>query len=188
MGDIIWAKRYLTLVEKKKIKKGHQESPYVIIKKASKKVYGLQCTSNPHEEIEWKMAYFPIGRFNYNIPKNTYMNCTKIYELKEIQFVEIIGHLKDNDLNSLKKQLYILLNSQFKLKLNIEKKYLDYKIGVGDIILQNERKYYVHSLDNKYFYGYPLRTILNNHNSILINNTYYSFIFEREEKIKIKSK
>ncbi len=187
VGDIIWAKRYKTEEEKNKIKKGHQESPYVIIKKENGKVYALECTSNPHEEVEWKMAYYPIGRFNYNMSKNTYINCTKTYRLQEIQFVEIIGHLKENDLNSVKKQLYILLNSRYKIKPYIEKKYLDYKISVGDVIEQNDIRYYIHSLNKRYLYCYPLKKVINKHNSILINNTYYNFDFTHEEKIKIKS-
>ena len=32
VGDIIWARRYKTEEEKNKIKIGHQESPYVVIK------------------------------------------------------------------------------------------------------------------------------------------------------------
>jgi len=121
VGDIIWARRYKNEEEKNRIKIGHQESPFVVIKKNRKKVYGLQCTSNPHQEIQWKMIYYPLGRFNYNMQKNSYINCIKEYELKEIQFVETIGYLSEYDLNQLKKQLYILINSEFKYKPNIEK-------------------------------------------------------------------
>ena len=55
VGDIIWAKRYLTLVEKKKIKKGHQESPYVIIKKQVKKymVYNVQVILTKKLNGKW---------------------------------------------------------------------------------------------------------------------------------------
>lgn len=188
VGDIIWAKRYKNDEEKNKLGIGHQESPFVIIKKNRKKVYGLQCTSNPHQEVSWKMLYYPLGRLNYEMPKNCYISCLKEYELKEIQFVETIGHLSEYDLNQLKKQLYILINSQFKYKPAIEKKYLDYKIGVGDIILQNENKYYIYSIDNRYFYTYQLKKYKKKNMNIMINNTYYSFIFDKPEKISIKSK
>ena len=83
------------------------------------------------------MLYYPIGRLNYDLDKNTYINCSKEYELKEIQYVETIGRLSEYDLNQLKKQLYIIINSNCKMKPNIENKYLDFKIGVGDIIYQN---------------------------------------------------
>ena len=188
VGDIIWARRYKTEEEKNKIKIGHQESPYVVIKKKKNKVYGLQCTSNPHQEVEWKMIYYPLGRLNYDMQKNSYINCLKEYELKEIQFVETIGKLNEYDLNQLKKQLYILINSQFLIKPSIEKKYLDYKIGIGDIILLNNYRYYIYSYDDKFLYTYRLRNRTRKNMNILINNTYYSFIFEHTEKIKIKSK
>jgi len=188
VGDIIWARRYKTDEEKNKIKMGHQESPYVVIKKNRKKVYGLQCTSNPHQEIKWKMIYYPLGRLNYEMKKNSYVNCTRDYELKDVQFVETIGHLSEYDLNQLKKQLYILINSEFKYKPNIEKKYLDYKISVGDIIAQNGNRYYIYSIDNKYLNTYKFKKCIKKNTSILINNTYYSFIFDKTEKIDKKSK
>ena len=187
VGDIIWARRYKTPEEKNKIKMGHQESPYVIIKKNRNQVYALQCTSNPHPEIKWKMIYYPIGRFNYEMQKNSYINCLKEYELMEIQFVEIIGHLSEYDLNQLKKQLYILINSNYRNKPKIEKKYLDYKISIGDIIIQNDTKYYIYSIDEKYLYVYRLRKHIKKNMNILINNMYYSFIFDRPEKIRLKS-
>ena len=187
VGDIIWARRYKTPEEKNKIKMGHQESPYVIIKKNRNQVYALQCTSNPHPEIKWKMIYYPIGRFNYEMQKNSYINCLKEYELMEIQFVEIIGHLSAYDLNQLKKQLYILINSNYRNKPKIEKKYLNYKISIGDIIIQNDTKYYIYSIDEKYLYVYRLRKHIKKNMNILINNMYYSFIFDRPEKIRLKS-
>ena len=188
VGDIIWARRYKTEEEKNKIKIGHQESPYVVIKKKKNKVYGLQCTSNPHQEVEWKMIYYPLGRLNYDMKKNSYINCLKEYELKEVQFVEIIGQLRENDLNQLKKQLHILINSQFPTKPKIEKKYLDYKIGIGDIISVKDIRYYIYSIDDKYLYTHRLRKNTKKNKNILINNTYYSFIFDKTEKIRIKSK
>lgn len=188
VGDIIWARRYQNLTEKNNIKIGHQESPYVIIKKTKDKVYGLQCTSNPHQEIKWKMVYYPLGRLNYEMRKNSYINCLQEYELKEIQFVETIGHLSEYDLNQLKKQLYILINSNFKRKPKVEVKYLDYKIGIGDVIYQNNNRYYIYSSDDKNFYAYRLRKNAKKSMSIQINNSYYSFIFNFLETIKKKSK
>lgn len=188
VGDIIWTKRYRNDEEKNKIKKGHQESPYVVIKKSKGKVYALQCTSNPHGENKWKMAYYPLGKLNYKMKKNSFINCMVVYELKEIQFVEMIGHLNDVDLNQLKKQLYILKNSDFKVKPNIEKKYLDFKIGIGDVILYNGDRYYIDSIKGRSYEVYRLRKHSKASDRLLIGNKYYSFIFRNIEKIKIRSK
>lgn len=188
VGDIIWARRYQTEEEKEKIRKGHRESPYVVIKKTKTKVYALQCTSNPHQEIKWNMLYYHLGRLNYELDKNSYISCLSVYELKEIQFVEMIGSLNEYDLNQLKKQLYILINSDVKIKPNIEKKYLDFKVGIGDIILYKGTRYYINSINDKEYETYRLRKNIKKGKSILINNTYYSFIFEKQEIIKIKAK
>ena len=188
VGDIIWAKRYKNDEEKSRIKMGHQESPYVVIKKSKGKVYALQCTSNPHWEIQWKMAYYPLGKLNYQMKKNSFINCMVVYELKEIQFVEIIGHLNNVDLNQLKKQLYIFRNSDFKVKPDIEKKYLDFKIGIGDVILYNGNKYYIDSIKGRSYEVYRLKKHPKVSDRLLIGNTYYSFIFRNLERIKINSK
>ena len=188
VGDIIWAKRYKNDEEKSRIKMGHQESPYVVIKKSKGKVYALQCTSNPHWEIQWKMAYYPLGKLNYQMKKNSFINCMVVYELKEIQFVEMIGHLNDIDLNQLKKQLYIFKNSGFKVKPDIEEKYLDFKIGVGDVILYNGNKYYIDSIKGRSYEVYRLKKHPKVSDRLLIGNTYYSFIFRNLERIKINSK
>lgn len=188
VGDIIWARRYQTEEEKNKIKKGHQISPYVIIKKKLHKVYALQCTSNPHQEIKWKMIYYPLGRLNYDFNKNTYINCTAVVELKKIQFVEMIGRLSLYDLNQLKKQLYILKNSTFPIRPNIEDRYLNYNFTVGDIILFNGNKYYINKITSKEYETYRLRQHLKKGKTILINNTYYSFIFEKTVILNKKDK
>lgn len=188
VGDIVWARRYSNDLEKEKIKKGHQESPYVIIKKTKDEVYALQCTSNPHEEIKWKMAYYPLSKLNYDIKKNSFINCTKVFLLKEIQFVEIIARLSEYDLNQVKKQLYLIKNSNFKVRPLIENKYLDFKISVGDVILYEGDKYYINSIDDKYLDTYKLKKHIKVNDRVLIGNTYYSFVFNNIFKIKIKSK
>ena len=170
------------------MKKGHRESTFVVIKKHRNKVYVLQCTSNPHQEVSWKMLYYPLGRLNYNINKNCYINCLQEHELKEKQYIKKIGHLNEYDLNQLKKQIYILINSDFKIKPGIENKYLDYIIGVGDVILKDDNKYYIYALDNTNLYVYRLRKKIKNNLNILINNTYYSFIFDSPEIINKKDK
>lgn len=90
VGDIIWAKRYKTQSEKERIKVGHQSSPYVIIKKKAGKIYALQSTSNPHLEVQWKMVYYPLGRLNYNLQKNSYLNCSREYEVEKEQILSKI--------------------------------------------------------------------------------------------------
>ena len=99
VGDIVWAKRYNTEEEKEKIDKGHQESPFIIIKQTKDKTYALQCTSNPHTNIKWKNLFYPLNRLTYNFEKNSYINISFIYELTDIKYVKKLGTLTDYDLN-----------------------------------------------------------------------------------------
>lgn len=134
------------------------------------------------------MIYYPLGRLNYDFNKNTYINCTAVVELKKIQFVEMIGRLSLYDLNQLKKQLYILKNSTFPIRPNIEDRYLNYNFTVGDIILFNGNKYYINKITSKEYETYRLRQHLKKGKTILINNTYYSFIFEKTVILNKKDK
>lgn len=187
VGDIVWAKRYKNDDQKEKIEKGHQESPYVIIKKTKDKVYGLLCTSNPHQEVKWKMLYYHLGRLNYGMKKSSFIFCSKVYHLEVSQIIEIKGSLNEYDLNQLKKQLYIIINSNFRTKPKIERQYLDFTISIGDVISKNDNRYYIYAYDSVYFYVNKLRKGTKINRSILINNTYYSFIFNRHEKIQRNS-
>lgn len=156
----------------------------MVIKKKAGKIYALQSTSNPHLEVQWKMVYYPLGRLNYNLQKNSYLNCSREYEVEKEQILSKIGHLTDYDLNQIRKQIYILQKSDFSVKPNIEKKYLKYKVEAGDIILKGDKRYYIYFLDRKYFYCYRLRERVKINKNILIDNTYYSFVFKKIEKIK----
>lgn len=187
VGDIVWARRYRNEKEKNKIDKGHREGPCVVIKKDSNKVYVLNCTSNPHLEVKWKLIFYPLSKLEYNLNKSTYINCVEYCELKESQFTSVLGHLNNNDLNNLNKRLYIITHSNLHSKPLIDDKYLKFKIEVGDVISYDGNKYYINKVYKKYFEVYRMRNTIKRSKSILINNTYYSFIFEKLEKIDRKS-
>lgn len=59
VGDIIWANRYLTEVEKETMEEGHQTGPFIVIRKTKRKVYALACTGtkskNPYDIIRMKI-------------------------------------------------------------------------------------------------------------------------------------
>ena len=187
VGDIIWAKRYTSIEEEKELPKGHKESPFLIIKKKNKKVYGLMSTSNAHHELKWNKLYYPIGNVVYDDYRSSYISCTHVYELNPNQYVKTIGHLNNIDLNNIKKYLYIIKHSDFSSKPDIEDKYLDFAITVGDIISDDSNKYYVYSIDNDYYSVYKLKKRLKKNDLLSIEGTYYSFIYKME-KIKIDKK
>lgn len=61
--------------------------------------------------------------------KNTYINCLVVSELK--------------------KHLYILTRSNSKVKFDIEAKYLDFSLGVGDVIVYGNDRYILTRLKKK---------------------------------------
>ncbi len=188
VGDIVWAKRYNTEEEKEKIDKGHQESPFIIIKQTKDKTYALQCTSNPHTNIKWKNLFYPLNRLTYNFEKNSYINISFIYELTDIKYVKKLGTLTDYDLNKVIKYLYIVKNSEFKNKPDIEIKHLKFIYEVGDIISIDGDKYYIYDINLPYFMTYKLNKKNRLKNRILINNEFYSIAFYQNIKIKNSKK
>lgn len=188
VGDIIWARRYTTIEQKERYGKGHNESPYVIIKKDFRNIYALQCTSNSHDNINWNKTYYPLSKMKYNLDKNSYIYMCQINKIKENQYIKKIGHLDNEDLNLIKKNLYIIKHSNFKYKPNIADKNIKFNYSIGDVFTFNNQKYYVYNIDKKYFYTYRISNKVKSNNYLLINNTYYSFLFNYKEKISRKEK
>ena len=182
VGNIVWARRYKTEEECERIPQGHREGPFVVIKKNGNKVYVLQCTSCPYPLDKWKILYYPLGQLYYHMAKVTYISCLKVFELQENQFIETIGHLSEYDLNQLNKQLYILIHSRYRTKPKIENKYLNFSIGVGDVIRVYGKRYYIYDVDSEYFYVYPI--MIGGKLSICINDVNYMFLFDNPTKVK----
>ena len=172
VGDIIWASRYKNAEEKARINRGHQRSPYVIIKKVEDVIYGLQCTSNPHQEIEWKILYYPLSKMDYQISRNSYVNCRFVERIDKNQLIAKIGKLSPKDLNKLRKYLYILKKSSFPFKPQIEDKYLSFTFEVGDIFLYQGNRYYIDAITKDYFITYLLRKKIRKDYNVFIGNAY----------------
>lgn len=188
VGDIVWAKRYDTEEEKNKIDKGHQESPFIIIKQTKDKTYALQCTSNPHANIKWKNLFYPLNRLTYDFEKNSYINMSFIHELTNVKYIKKIGELTGYDLNKVMKYLYIVINSSFKNKPDIALKDLKFIYEIGDIISIDGCKYYIYDIDLPYFIAYKLNKKNRLKNRVLINNEFFSIAFYKNFKIKNSKK
>lgn len=188
VGDIIWAKRYENEEEKNKIPIGHREGPYVIIKQTKNKTYGLQCTSNPHQNVKWKHVFYAIGRLSYEFNKNSYICTGKLYELNDSKYIKVMNHLSDKDLNNLYKSLYIVLHSAHKYKSNLKDSDIKFNFDIGDIIKYENMRYLIYDLNNKNYYCYGICNKNKEKNKILINNTYYTFSFMNTVTIPKKAK
>lgn len=181
VGDIIWAKRYGDETEKKNIKKGHEKSPFVIIKKTKYRIYALMCTTNPHTNIKWNKLFYMLNRLTYNFKKNCYVNTGYVYLIDKNKYIRTIGHLNNEDQNNLNKYLHIVKNSTLGNRLNINLRGIDFNIGKGDIIVFDNKKYLIYDINNGKYKCYSLNKKKPQRNVILINNTYYAIGIYKEE-------
>lgn len=106
-GDVIWAKRYSNEKEKLDIKEGHRESPYIIIKKTKRKVYGVECTTNnnTNKNIITKL---PLSNRKYPFLKDCYANMEKVVLLNRERYVKKIGIIDEDDLEKIYRILVVL--------------------------------------------------------------------------------
>ena len=164
-GDIIWAKRYKNKKEKNKIIEGHQEGPYIIIKKGIFSLYALQCTSKIRN-IDLDNQYYKLDE-KYKLIKKTYVRLINFEKLKYKQFIRKIDELEFSDYNYLLKKIS-LISKKFK-----------YKFAKGDVIKYKNNTYYIYDVNKKYLCYKTTKK--NNNKNIVINN--YSFDFNSTHKI-----
>ena len=151
--DIIWAKRYNTEEEMFQIAEGHRESPYVIIHKKGRKVYGLELGSNKSSKSIQLLKLKYKRKYGYNLFKDGYIFVGKLNLLNKDRFIRKLGVIDDEDLNRIYKSIY-LINHRFKtLKVHhFPKRKLKFYYEVGDIIQFEEETYYIEEIDTDYFF------------------------------------
>ena len=168
LGDIIWAKRFKNKLEESSIPNGHQYGPFIVIKKTNKRVYALMATSKPNKtpwDLKLKISKMPINT------KETYVFLGKVFIVNKNNFIKTMGNINSEDLEIIKKRLFILYNTGYKMKF-ITNKDLSFKYNMGDIITYKHKKYYIAKVGYNYVYAYKLKTVRNN-TKIKIANKYY---------------
>lgn len=183
IGDVILAKRYKTKKEKNKIKEGHREGPYIIIKKTKCRIYGIACTSNP------KAGSFSLGKLNNNTNKNSYIICNKVQIINKNNYIRKICSIDNDKLNLVYKSLYLSL-SNIKIK-NITKKDCKFICIKGDIIKYKNNLYYINSIiKNNYecfIFNLKLKKV-HNRNIFIINKNNYTFDYTKKYYLNINKK
>lgn len=176
VGDIVLCKRYDNDYEKENIPIGHREGPYIIINKTLTKTYGIYCTSTLNE-LRFDNEYIEIKE-NYDLNKKTYINTNKIVVLNKDKYLKKLSELSNEQLNYIKKVLYVENYKRFK-----------FKFDVGDIVIKNNNHlYYIYDVDDNNYYLFSIDKTKNSKNPVLINNIKYSFNFEGSSKINKKTK
>ena len=91
LGDILWAKRFKNKLEKSSIPEGHQNGPFIVIKKTNKRVYALMATSKPNKtpwDLKLKISKMPINT------KETYVFLGKVFIINKNNFIKIMGRVR----------------------------------------------------------------------------------------------
>ena len=153
-GDIIWAKRYTSELEKKNIESGHEIGPYIVIKKTSKNLYAIMCTSSNNNltnylkvEVEFDNPLF------YNKEKISFINFNYIEDIKSERFIYKLGEINKNEFNKIKKILFLLSeysHSKEKIKF-LKKSDLKFTFSSGDIISLDEKLYFINDVKGRYY-------------------------------------
>ena len=133
VGDIIWAKRYTTEEEKNIIQEGHQNGPFIILKKIDKKVLCVSGTSNIPKE-EYTNMYMKINN-NY-LYKITFFNLNNFFYIDSNTFIRKLGNLTDSELSGLFNKI------KYKNKGSVVNA-LDLPLQIGDIISRKDINYII---------------------------------------------
>lgn len=186
-GYIVWAHRYQSEVEKETIKEYHQEGPYVIIYKTWFKTYALYCTSS-FKNFHYQNSYLEIDGQKYNLDKTTYALPYYIKVIKKNQIIKQLNKLKVEDLNYLKKLVYITLKNNKKPLIKRNK--IKFIIQAGDIIYYQDKYYYIYFKDDYYYYLNKVFKVsdMKDKRTIKVGTYKYTFDFNNDIKIPIKSK
>lgn len=172
VGSIIWAKRYRNESELEKIPEGHEEGPFLVLKKEKGNIY---CFYGSGTFLETNCSIL-LDNVEYDfLIKPTYFNLYKLRLVNEFSLIKILGNLNKVDINNLygkikyyKRKFY---NDEGK-RLNIEM-----PRQCGDLVLYNNKKYVVLDIyDNK------LSCIPFNHIDESASNLDYSKIYTLDDK------
>lgn len=147
-GDVILARRYNSLNEKEKFKKGHDVGFYVVVGKTDSKLICCYCTS-----VEGKLGFFPLGE-DYIIfnNKKTFVTVCQNKTIDNFSFIKKVGSLNFEDKEKLIKNLKFH-NSFYNDSGEMKKLDLVHnpKIGIRDVININGVYYLVIDIDENNF-------------------------------------
>lgn len=153
-GSIVWAKRYKNEEEQKNIPEGHDEGPFLVLKKEKGKIYCFYGTGTFLETD----FYIRLNNVEYDyLTKETYFNLYKLRVIDKFSLIKNLGRLNENDENN----LYDKLKCFQKNFYNEEGKriYIDMPRQCGDIIVFNNKKYIVLDIVNKKLLCIPIKDI-----------------------------
>lgn len=152
IGDIVWAKMPEETIKDKNIKPSHRIRPYLIVglNKEKESYQALACTSKNNNRLN----KVPLNLKNEKI---TYVNINNYVNLGEERIINFSTTINEKELKEVIK--LITIKCEDVTNLNIIKKYSEQIfVEVGDVILINNKRYYVYALENEKYHLLKVKT------------------------------
>ena len=141
-GDVYWCKMPLSEQKLMNVEPGHRIRPYVISAVEADQAKGYACSSKPHLGCSvYQQA--EIDHKKYRLRKSSYVNLSREVIIPFDCIKDYYYTLEKDDYDRIKKS-----NSK---ERSIE-------IGIGSVIMANDKMYYIYKYKTPYFYVYPLLT------------------------------
>lgn len=176
VGDVIWAKRYITEEERLKIPEGHREGPYVVVGKVFDKLNCLYCSGIEFKKVDLDYYNLKIDNSNYSMEKITYVHITNNVLITKDRFISKFTTLTDEDKKYLYKKMGIVADKgmYWNTKIDIPKIPLE----TGDIFCNGKDFYLIVSeTDEKFLCMKLLKKDHGFNNFIMLNQEKYYLNF-----------
>lgn len=186
-NDIVFVKMNEEEIEKNNIEDSHQKRPFIINRKINcgQLVCGYYLTSNINnaffEKENKKGLKLVLNKDIYNLSKSSVVELDNEVKLPYKNIISIMDHINTADLNKLIK--YRNLLCYLPVVSSKENKIIE----IGDIVLNDYKKYIIYQVDNTNCYGYLVMesnqnvNVKQNYNYIRFNSKLY-FIDYKQNK------
>ena len=191
-GEMIWAQMPLNKKELSEIEESHRIRPYLVVKKEKNFIFCYQSSSKSRKQYNNYEEYC-LNKLKYKNKKDSWLDLKSI---KRIEIKNIKGNyikLKEIDIKRIEKRICIEQNRGNSETIKFNKTIY---IEIGDVILYNEKLYYVYSEDNVNIYCFEIhkrkKENVIEENIIINRKTYYTNFKElkainRKDKMEINN-
>lgn len=151
-GDVVFCRMTLDQEELMMIPEGHRERPYLIVSKNEGSLIGYACTTNPFKRAK-NYELFCFKRKGYLNKENervdSYVGLNKAFTLSIDDLKFYMFSIKDYEMRRIQKLISI---NQNHTPETLPHFHISFSLSEGDLILYNQKKYYVTSVDGEKIY------------------------------------
>ena len=153
IGDLLWCKMPLPKKQLKQIEESHRVRPYLVVEKGQNFLLCYQSTTKNRKEMNNYQKYLINGK-KYRKKKNSWIDLTKVEKIsiKDIQSPYI--KLNQIDIKKIEKRIWI---SQCRGNSDLIRFNEPIYIEIGDVVVKDEKTYYIYSEDNVNIYGFEIQ-------------------------------